>query len=350
MPNLPIRLLRPREMLRTIALSGVAALCAALSVAFVISLAPSAQAQIGTIFSDPVPRPPGNIPRGREAAPPPDEEEEVPALPQGRLLPAPNRPMPGQGSALPGPVQSQPLAPPPGTTVVPQNAPTAAAPPGQPGQPGQSAALPPGTNPVLPGLPPGQRQPRGAPAAPATLQPGDEVVQEPPATKIVNKKASFSGLDKITGRIINFDEDIGETVQFGALRVKTDACYTRPATEAANTDAFVEVDEITLQGEVKRIFSGWMYAASPGLHGVEHPVYDIWLTDCKGPETTIVSAAPEAPKPAASPAPGTAPKKQAAPKQPAPPRPLPPPPQQVQQQPPPPPPPQQPGGLFSIFR
>ena len=108
---------------------------------------------------------------------------------------------------------------------------------------------------------------------------------EPPAQKIINKKASFSGLDKITGRIINFDEDIGETVQFGALRVKTDACYTRPATEAANTDAFVEVDEITLQGEVKRIFSGWMYAASPGLHGVEHPIYDIWLTDCKGPDT-----------------------------------------------------------------
>ena len=121
------------------------------------------------------------------------------------------------------------------------------------------------------------------PQSPATLQPGDEVVSEPPATKITNKKASFSGLDKITGRIINFDEDIGETVQFGALRVKTSACYTRPSTEAANTDAFVEVDEITLQGEVKRIFSGWMYAASPGLHGVEHPVYDIWLTDCKGP-------------------------------------------------------------------
>ena len=53
-------------------------------------------------------------------------------------------------------------------------------------------------------------------------------------------------------------------MQFGALRVKPQACYTRPATEAANTDAFVEVDEITLQGEVKRIFSGWMFAASPG--------------------------------------------------------------------------------------
>ena len=153
------------------------------------------------------------------------------------------------------------------------------------------------------------------PQTPAPLQPGDEIVTEPPAQKIINKKASFSGLDKITGRIINFDEDIGETVQFGALRVKTDACYTRPATEAANTDAFVEVDEITLQGEVKRIFSGWMFAASPGLHGVEHPIYDIWLTDCKGPETTVVTAAPDPPKTPAPPPPPPA-QKRAAPKQP----------------------------------
>ena len=195
-------------------------------------------------------------------------------------------------------------------------------------------------------MPPGQRQPKGVPQTPATLQPGDEVVTEPPAQKIVNKKASFSGLDKITGRIINFDEDIGETVQFGALRVKTDACYTRPATEAANTDAFVEVDEITLQGEVKRIFSGWMYAASPGLHGVEHPIYDIWLTDCKAPDATVVSAQPDPPKPVA-PAPPP-PDKRAAPKQAVAPRPLPPPQQQQIQQPPPPPPPpaQRPGGLF----
>jgi hypothetical protein len=239
-------------------------------------------------------------------------------------------------------VQSQPLAPPPGTTIIPQNTPPAIA--VAPPQPGQGVAVaPPGANP-----PPGQR-PKGVPQTPASLQPGDEVVTEPPAQKIVNKKASFSGLDKITGRIINFDEDIGETVQFGALRVKTDACYTRPATEAANTDAFVEVDEITLQGEVKRIFSGWMYAASPGLHGVEHPIYDIWLTECKAPDTTVVNAAPppEAPKPVAAPPPPA--QKRAPPKQAV--RPPPPPQLQTQQQqPPPPPPPPQSGGLFGIFR
>jgi hypothetical protein len=327
-------------MFRTIALTGFAAIVAAAT----FSLAPLARAQIGTIFSDQPPRPPGSIPRGNQQQQP-DDDEEVPALPQGRLLPS--RPLPpGQGVAPPGSVQSQPLPPPPGTTVVPQNVPPgiAVAPP-QPQPGGQGVAVaPPSANP-LPGLPPGQRQPKGAPQPPATLQPGDEVVTEPPATKIVNKKASFSGLDKITGRIINFDEDIGETVQFGALRVKTDACYTRPATEATNTDAFVEVDEITLQGEVKRIFSGWMFAASPGLHGVEHPIYDIWLTDCKVPDQTIVSVQPDTPKPAPPPPPPV--QKRAPPKQAVAPRPPPQPQFQQQPQAPPPPPPQQPlGGLF----
>ena len=351
MSDKPDSLLKPREiMFRTISLTGLAALLAATA----LTVATPARAQIGTIFSDPPPlRPPGSIPRGGQPqpAPTPDDDEEVPELPpQGRVLPS--RPMPRQGNAMPGPVETQPLAPPPGSTVAPPNQPpaVAVAPPGGPTQPG-----------AVPGAP-GQRQPQqkggtqqgAVPQAPASLQPGDEVVTEPPAQKIVNKKATFSGLDKITGRIINFDEEMGETVQFGALRVKTDACYTRPATEAANTDAFVEVDEITLQGEVKRIFSGWMFAASPGLHAVEHPIYDIWLTDCKGPETTVVSAQPDPPKPPAAPAgqKRQPQQKQAAPRPPpSQVQPQPQPYQQTQQQPPPPPPPQQqPGGLFSIFR
>ncbi|MGC2775292.1 MAG: DUF2155 domain-containing protein, partial [Bradyrhizobium sp.] len=96
-------------MHRNIALTALAAFVAATSMALV---ALPARAQIGTIFSDPVPRPPGNIPRrGEPLPPPPEEEEEVPELPpQGRVLPAPTRPPPGQGAALPGPVQSQPLA------------------------------------------------------------------------------------------------------------------------------------------------------------------------------------------------------------------------------------------------
>jgi hypothetical protein len=133
------------------------------------------------------------------------------------------------------------------------------------------------------------------PPGDAPPQSGDEVVTEP-SQKIVNSAAIFSGLDKITGRIINFDAAIGETVQFGALQLTPRACYTRPSTEAANTDAFIEVDEVTLQGEVRRIFTGWVFAASPGLHAIEHPIYDLWLTDCKGPVETAEKQ-PEPPAP-----------------------------------------------------
>src|SRR5262249_55481372 len=162
-----------------------------------------------------------------------------------------DQPYPGQArQAPPGGVQSQPLPPPEGA----------------------AAAV----------GPPGHRQPRGTPQpAHTSPQPGDVVVAEPPTQKIPNNSAMVAGPDKTTGPILALDAAIGETVQFGALQVTPRVCYTRPPTETSNIDAFIEVDEVTLQGDVKRIFTGWMFAASPGLHAVEHPIYDVWLTDCK---------------------------------------------------------------------
>ncbi|MGP9819930.1 DUF2155 domain-containing protein [Salinarimonas sp. NSM] len=100
------------------------------------------------------------------------------------------------------------------------------------------------------------------------------------AQKIENPVAVFSGLDKITGRIIRFEAGIDETVQFGALQLTARVCYTRPPTESPNTTSFIEVDELSLDGALARIFTGWIYANSPGLSAIEHPVYDIWLVDC----------------------------------------------------------------------
>ncbi|MGH6797121.1 MAG: DUF2155 domain-containing protein, partial [Roseiarcus sp.] len=80
-------------------------------------------------------------------------------------------------------------------------------------------------------------------------------------------------------------------VQFGALQITPRVCYSRPPTEAPQTDAFAQVDEIDEQKEIKRIFSGWMFADSPGLHGIEHPIFDIWLTECKG-GTVVIHDAP----------------------------------------------------------
>lgn len=101
------------------------------------------------------------------------------------------------------------------------------------------------------------------------------------AARIANPVAVFSGLDKITGRITTFDVYINETVQFGALQVTPRACYSRDDTEQQKVDGFVEVDEITLDRRIRRIFTGWMFADSPGLNAVEHPIYDVWLKECK---------------------------------------------------------------------
>ena len=112
------------------------------------------------------------------------------------------------------------------------------------------------------------------------------------ADKIANPVAVFDGLDKITGRIITFEVALNETVQFGTLQVTPRVCYSRPPTDTPRTDAFAQVDEIDEQHTFKRIFSGWMFADSPGLHGVEHPIYDVWLVSCKGGTTVIKETPP----------------------------------------------------------
>jgi hypothetical protein len=251
-------------------------------IAVAVSLAaPPAVAQFGTIFREqPPPRPPGDIPgtqTGPPNFPPPLPRQALPApeypptIRRPGPLPAPtNLPHPGSQR---GPVQSQPLAPPPGGTAAPAQP--------RPAEPGQQAATP--------------------SAAHAPLPP-EEVVVAPPPQRIVNPTAVFAGLDKITGRITSFDVAIDETVQFGALRVTPRACYSRPPTEAARTDAFLDVDEVTLQGEVRRIFTGWMFATSPGLNAVEHPIYDIWLSECRGGTLTVAetdagtASAPQRPR------------------------------------------------------
>jgi hypothetical protein len=103
------------------------------------------------------------------------------------------------------------------------------------------------------------------------------------AARVANPIAVFSGLDKITGLTTTFEAKIGEQKRFGGLFVKADACYTRDVTEEPKTTSFVEVEEIESDNSRKKIFSGWMFAESPGLSAVEHPIYDVWLTGCRDP-------------------------------------------------------------------
>ena len=105
------------------------------------------------------------------------------------------------------------------------------------------------------------------------------------AEPIQNPIAIFAGLDKITGVITTFEIEIDSTKRFGALNVSPRICNTRPAIEEPKTTSFVEIDENLLDGSLKRIFTGWMLAESPGLNAVEHPVYDVWLTGCRDPKS-----------------------------------------------------------------
>lgn len=102
--------------------------------------------------------------------------------------------------------------------------------------------------------------------------------------------AVFRALDKVTGRIRVVDAPLEEPTRFERFEIVVRTCNKRPPEETPNTTAFVEVDELTLDGEREDIFTGWMFASSPGLNAVEHPVYDVWLIDCKrvAPETAEI--------------------------------------------------------------
>jgi len=115
------------------------------------------------------------------------------------------------------------------------------------------------------------------------------------AEPISNGVAVFAALDKVTARTSKFEVKLNETVQFGALKVTPRVCYSRPPTEEPKTTSFVEVDEIELDGEEKRIFTGWMLAESPGLNAVEHPVFDVWLTSCQKPSGSMAQRQGEDP-------------------------------------------------------
>lgn len=127
---------------------------------------------------------------------------------------------------------------------------------------------------VLTPIPGQQEQPQ---PAQATHQPLPRASAEPGGMVAV-----LRGLDKISARVTVVDAPIGKPVMFGRLRIIADYCHKHPPELAPEVTAFVRIDDTRVKDPTRaRIFSGWMYASSPALHAVEHPVYDVWLTDCK---------------------------------------------------------------------
>jgi hypothetical protein len=104
------------------------------------------------------------------------------------------------------------------------------------------------------------------------------------AQRVENAVAVFAALDKVTAAVKQLAVQLNQTGEFRTLKITPRACYTRAPTEPPRTSTFVEIDEIMFDGKEKRIFTGWMFAESPGLNPLLHPVFDVWLTSCSQPQ------------------------------------------------------------------
>jgi hypothetical protein len=113
------------------------------------------------------------------------------------------------------------------------------------------------------------------------------------------------GLDKITGRATTVLIPIGKSAQYATLTITARYCYSTPSTETPETSAFIQIDDHRPDQPEHRVFSGWMYASSPGLNGLQHPLYDAWVITCRpvapgevvviGPTKSVRPVSPDAP-------------------------------------------------------
>ena len=93
--------------------------------------------------------------------------------------------------------------------------------------------------------------------------------------------AVLQGLDKVTARISTFEAPIDVPVRFGSLEITARTCQKRPPEETPESAAFLQIRDIKPGESPVAVFTGWMFASSPALNALEHPVYDVWVIDCK---------------------------------------------------------------------
>jgi hypothetical protein len=126
------------------------------------------------------------------------------------------------------------------------------------------------------------------------------------ANAIQMQEAVLQGLDKITARISTIKVPVGQTVSFGSLQITVQACDKKPPEETPESAAFLQVVEQKPGEQPVTRFSGWMFASSPALSAMEHPVYDLWVLDCENQDGTPAEQAPapeQPPAPEGQPAP-----------------------------------------------
>ncbi len=92
--------------------------------------------------------------------------------------------------------------------------------------------------------------------------------------------AVLQGLDKITARISTFEVPVNESARFGSLEIVVRRCHKTPPEEPPESTVFLEIVDVRPDSPSVRLFTGWMFASSPAVSALEHPVYDVWVIDC----------------------------------------------------------------------
>lgn len=198
-----------------------------------------------------------------------------------------------QAQGTPPATAAPPIAPPP-VVVPPVVAPPVIAAPAEEAPPEEVAPPPPIVAPPI-------EAKEVAPAAP----PKDQVATKPAEVQL--KRARFDvaviqALDKVTAESMRFEAPVGRPVRYKNLVFTVRACE-RSAADEAEEDSIahvtVESQPRSAPGKptppARQAFRGWMYASSPGLNPLQHPVYDAWLITCRA---RAPSAGAVAPKPA----------------------------------------------------
>ena len=114
-----------------------------------------------------------------------------------------------------------------------------------------------------------------------------------PVAALQGDIAVLQGLDKITARISTFEAPLGQPVRFGSLEIIARACDKKPPEETPESTAFLEIVDDRPDSPAVEIFKGWMFASSPAISAVEHPVYDVWVIDCKRAPVEAPESLPE---------------------------------------------------------
>ena len=105
-----------------------------------------------------------------------------------------------------------------------------------------------------------------------------------PAAAIEANVVVLQGLDKVTARTATFEVPVGSAHRFGTLEITVHHCWKAPPEEPPENKAFLEIVDIRPDREPKTVFTGWMFSSSPALNALEHPVYDVWVENCKAVE------------------------------------------------------------------